>query len=95
MTYTADELRAMPTIRSGPTNDLKIDTGRIRVWIRRGEGSPVITVLRHEDGVWERIGTFRDCLSPACQWLVENPFRPGDGSAGVGAAAISAANRQG
>lgn len=70
MVYTLEQLRAMPTIRSGPVNDLKIDTGRIRVWVRRGDGTPAITVLMYE-GVWEKIGAFSERLSVPCQRLIE------------------------
>lgn len=70
-TYTADRLRELPTIRSGPVNDLKVDTGRVRVWVRRGAGEPVIVVQLRDYGVWERIGAFNDRLSVPCQRLIE------------------------
>lgn len=69
-TFTLEQLRAMPTIRSGPANDLKLDTGRVRVWVRRNEGTPAITVMMYE-GIWERIGAFTDRLSVPCQRLIE------------------------
>lgn len=61
----------MPSIRSGPVNDLKIDTGRVRVWVRRDGRAPAITVQLREHGVWERIGAFSEHLSVPCQRLVE------------------------
>lgn len=70
-TYTLEQLQAMPTIRSGPANDLKLDTGRVRIWIRRGGGAPAITVTRCDYGVWEKIGAFSERLSVPCQRLLE------------------------
>lgn len=34
-----------------------VDTGRVRVWLRRDDGVPAITVMMYE-GVWEKIGAF-------------------------------------
>lgn len=63
-TLTGDQhvhrLRELPTIRSGPVNDLKVDTGRVRVWLRRSTGEPAIIVQMHDFGVWEKIGAFND-----------------------------------
>lgn len=71
-TYTVEQLHAMPTIRSGPVNDdLKVDTGKARVWVRRGAGSPAIIVMIRDYGLWERVGAFNDRLSVPCQRLVE------------------------
>ena len=42
--YTREELEAMPTISTGWTDDLKVDTGRMRIWVSR---------LTVEDGVSE------------------------------------------
>lgn len=61
----------LPTLRSGPVNDLKVDTGRVRVWVRRGTGTPAIVVQMHDLGIWERIGAFNDRLSVPCQRLIE------------------------
>ena len=33
--YTARELSAMPTLAIGQVDDLKIDTGTVRVWLSR------------------------------------------------------------
>lgn len=75
MTYTVTELRAMPTIRSGPTSDLKIDTGEHRVWVRRDadDTRPAIRVESKLFGRWEVIGTFRDQLNVPCQRLIKQP----------------------
>lgn len=70
-TYTVEQLRAMPSIRSGPVNDLKVDTGRARVWVRRGPGSPAIIVMIRDYGCWERVGAFNERLSVPCQRLIE------------------------
>lgn len=71
MTYTLEQLRAMPTIRSGPVNDLKVDTGRVRVWVRRETGTPAITVVMRDYGTWEKVGSFNTRLSVPCQRLLE------------------------
>lgn len=63
----------MPTIRSGPASDLKVDTGEHRVWVRRAvDGDrPAIRVESRMFGRWMVIGTFRDQLNVPCQRLVE------------------------
>jgi hypothetical protein len=33
--YTASELEAMPTLAVGQADDLKVDTGSVRVWLSR------------------------------------------------------------
>lgn len=59
MTYTAEELEAMPTISQGWTDDLKIDTGNMRVWLSRlgvedGEDFPnAVTVERFDGDRWD------------------------------------------
>lgn len=72
-TYTLRQLRAMPTLRSGPVNDLKLDTGAYRVWVRRDhhDRRPAIVVLSRSVGRWEVIGAFNERLSVPCQRLVE------------------------
>jgi hypothetical protein len=35
MQYSAEELEEMPTLATGQTDDLKIDTGSRRVWLSR------------------------------------------------------------
>ena len=54
--FTIGELESMPTLCSGHTADLKIDTGVTRVWLSRmgpedGEAQPV-QVERLVDGRW-------------------------------------------
>jgi len=56
MIYTYDELLAMPTLHSGHFANLKVDTGKIRIWVSRmtmedGEIDPV-QVERFEGGCW-------------------------------------------
>ena len=56
MIYTYDELVDMPTISTGHTADLEVDTGTLRIWVSRmgiedGELDPVqVEALR--DGRW-------------------------------------------
>lgn len=41
--YTLKELEEMPTISTGQTDDLKVDTGKVRVWLSRctiADGEP-------------------------------------------------------
>lgn len=71
MQYSLDQLRAMPTIRSGPVNDLKIDTGWVRVWVRRGGGVPAILVFVCNGGRWDKVGAFNEQLSVPCQRLLD------------------------
>lgn len=56
--YTAEELRDLPTLAQGQTDNLKIDTGTERVWLCRcgfEDGMPyddMITIERLQDGRW-------------------------------------------
>lgn len=61
MIYTYPELEAMPTLAVGQAADLKIDTGKIRIWISRcsmadGELDPV-QVEKLIDGRWVDVTT--------------------------------------
>lgn len=57
--YTAEELSELPTLSTGWTDNLKIDTGETRVWLARvgvEDGMPFdngVTVERLIDGCWE------------------------------------------
>ena len=57
-TYTADEIRDLPTLSQGQADNLKIDTGTERVWLSRvgiEDGMPYdnqITIERLIDGRW-------------------------------------------
>jgi hypothetical protein len=56
--YTAKELRELPTLSEGHFDNLKIDTGKIRVWLCRcgvADGLPydnMITVEKLRAGRW-------------------------------------------
>lgn len=58
MRYTADELRTTPTLATGQADDLKVDTGRTRVWLSRcsvEDGEPFndkVSVEILVDGCW-------------------------------------------
>ncbi len=60
--YTEEELEAMPTISSGHTCNLKVDTGQTRVWLSRcgpEDGLPEnerITYERLRGGRWITVG---------------------------------------
>lgn len=59
--YTLQELQDMPTIDSGHTDDLKVDTGTVRVWLSRltvEDGMPYnnqVTVEQLIDGTWQTV----------------------------------------
>ncbi len=59
--YTATELENMPTLIVSQADDLKVDTGKVRVWLARttvADGEPYdnkITVEALENGRWEVI----------------------------------------
>ena len=55
---TVLELRKLPTLCTGQADDLKIDTGKMRVWLARcgpadGYYGPKIMVEHLRDGRWE------------------------------------------
>jgi hypothetical protein len=57
--------KRLPTLCTGQADDLKIDTGRMRVWLSRcsvEDGEPYdnkITVERLRNGRWEEVETFQ------------------------------------
>ena len=57
--WSAKELEAMPTIHVGHFDDLKLDTGWMRVWLSRcglEDGAPYrkgVTIEILRDGRWE------------------------------------------
>ena len=68
--YTAEELRAMPTLSTGQADDLKIerlDGGGLRVWLSRmtvEDGMPyddqiTIEEYNHRDGRWVTIDEYQ------------------------------------
>ena len=64
--YTAKALNRLETIRKGSTCDLKIDTGRCRVWLSRCstmDGMPYDNMITVEmwqsgDGLWRVLDTY-------------------------------------
>lgn len=63
-TYTAKTLESMPTISHGHFDDLKIDTGKVRVWLSRcgiADGLPydnMVSVEKLIDGVWTTVAEY-------------------------------------
>lgn len=61
---TADEIRDLPTLSQGQSDNLKLDDGTTRVWLCRcgvEDGMPYddqITVERLTAGRWEIIDTY-------------------------------------
>jgi len=62
--YTAEELKKMPTLHSGHFDNLKIDTGTVRVWLSRmtvADGAPYnnqVTVERLLAGKWTEVDKY-------------------------------------
>ena len=62
--YTAGELEDMPTLSSGQFDNLKVDTGELRVWLCRcgvADGLPydnMVTVERLRDGRWVKVSEY-------------------------------------
>ncbi len=56
--YSLTELQRIPTIEQGHTDDLKVQSRYLRVWLSRmtvADGMPYdhqVTVERYVDGVW-------------------------------------------
>lgn len=63
--YTLAELAALPTLCVGQTDDLKVDTGTVRVWLSRcdvedGELYAYrVTVEKRQNGRWEEVGHYQ------------------------------------
>lgn len=66
MKYTLAQLEALPTIKQGHTDDLKIESGNGRVWLSRmtiEDGQPYnnqVTIERFNDakGRWETVTSY-------------------------------------
>lgn len=64
--YTAEELEAMPTLSESQTDDLKVDTGQIRVWLCRcgvDDGMPyndqvTVEMLNPKNYRWETVDEY-------------------------------------
>ena len=56
--YTLNELESLPTLSVGQADNLKVDTGTVRVWLSRctvEDGEPYnnkVTIERLIDGYW-------------------------------------------
>ena len=48
-----EHLEELPTLAQGQADDLKIDTGKIRVWLSRVDGSVSIEAYDEKTGKWE------------------------------------------
>jgi hypothetical protein len=65
MRYTAEELEQMPTLPSGFTDDLKVETDMMRVWLARTtveDGAPHnnrITMEKLRGGEWVTIEEYQ------------------------------------
>lgn len=63
--YSAEELNALPTLSVSQADSLKVDTGKIRVWISRcgiADGEPYdnkVTIERLVNGRWEIFDTYQ------------------------------------
>ena len=55
--FTIEELEALPTLAVGQADDLKHDSGVVRVWVERNPDGPdtevTVEVLDAEAGRWE------------------------------------------
>jgi len=65
MIFTLDELESLPTLSVGQADNLKVDTGTVRVWLSRctvDDGEPYnnkVTIECLNDGVWQRRKTYQ------------------------------------
>lgn len=63
--YTLQELEAMPTITVGQADDLKLETGNIRIWLSRcgvADGEPYenkVTVESRGFYSWRTVETYQ------------------------------------
>ena len=62
--YTLAELEALPTLSEGQADDLKVDSGTIRIWLSRcgvEDGEPCdnkVTIEEYRDGRWVEVGWY-------------------------------------
>ena len=63
--YTLVDLKSLRTLRTGQTCDLKIDTGKVRVWLCRcgiADGMPYdnqVTVEHYDQGAgWQTVDEY-------------------------------------
>lgn len=63
--YTLAELEALPTLRQGQADDLKIDAGSVRIWLSRcgvADGEPCenkVTIEEIDDiGSWHEVAWY-------------------------------------
>lgn len=63
--YSVTELEAMPTLTRSLADDLKVDTGTVRVWLSRltrEDGMPYdnqVTVETYDKGMWSVARVYR------------------------------------
>ena len=50
--YTVDELDKMPTLCCAQADDLKIDTGTMRVWLCRVTDNITVELFEEDSGTW-------------------------------------------
>lgn len=68
--FTLAEIEAMPTLRQGHYDNLKIDTGNIHVWLSRvgvKDGMPYnnqVTVHSLTDGIWKPVEEYEATSEP-------------------------------
>jgi len=53
MYWNREELKKLPTLAQGQADDLKIDTGNLRVWLSRVDDT--ISIEQLVDGKWELV----------------------------------------
>lgn len=62
--YSLDELEDLPTLSEGQADDLKIDTGDVRIWLSRmtaEDGEPCdnkVTIEERRRGSWIEVGWY-------------------------------------
>jgi hypothetical protein len=62
--YSLEELEAIPTLSQGQADDLKIDSGTVRIWLSRcgvEDGEPCdnkVTIEEYVDGRWVEVGWY-------------------------------------
>lgn len=60
MTWNKQALENLPTLCTGQSEDLKIETKDVRVWLSRLDGT--VSIEQNVNGVWKLVSEGDECI---------------------------------